>query len=105
MVDGEPTLETLGRIAGHFGVSMQSALWRVNNLGLTRRDAHLRRELADPELYRWARPAERDDELARIGSHLPRVSPLLEGTDLHAAIRGESAADPALSRALTLLMR
>ena len=105
MVDGEPTLETIARVAGHFGISLQAALVRLNNLRLTARDDELRAELDDPELRRWVRPAERDDELARIGSRLPRVSALIAGSHLHAALRGDASADPALSRALSLLMR
>ena len=105
MVDGEPTLETLARIAERFGVSMESALWRVNNLGLTRRDAELLVELRTPEIRQWVPFTERADELARIERRLPRVSPLLEGTTLDAALRGDASADPALSRALSLLMR
>ena len=104
MVDGEPTLETISRVAGHFGISLQAALVRLNNLRLTTRDDELRAELEDPELRRWVRPAERDDELARIGSRLPRVSALIAGSRLHAALRGDASADPALSRALSLLM-
>jgi hypothetical protein len=105
LIEGEPTLDTVGRVAGHFGISMAAALVRINDLGLTGRDDELRAELADPELRRWVRWPERDDELARIGGRLPRVSPLLEGSHLHAALRGDAAADPRLSRALTLLMR
>ena len=105
MVDGEPTLETIARVAGHFGISMRAALVRLHNLRLTARDDELRAELDDPELRQWVRPAERDDELARIGSRLPRVSALIADSHLHAALRGDAAADPALSRALSLLMR
>jgi hypothetical protein len=105
MVDGEPTLETLARIAERFGVSMESALWRVNNLGLTTRDAELLAELRTPEIRQWVPFTERVDELARIERRLPRVSPLLEGTTLDAALRGDAPADAALSRALSLLTR
>ena len=84
---------------------MQAALVRVNNLGLTERDEELRAELADAELRRWVRPSERSDELARIERRLPRVSPLLDDTLLHATLRGDAAASPGLSRALSLLMR
>ena len=105
MVDGEPSLETIARIAEHFGVSLQAALVRLNNLRLTTRDDELRAELADPELRSWVRFTERVDELARIERRLPRVSALLEGSELLAAMRGDAPADPALSRALRLLMR
>ena len=105
LVDSEPTLETLAELAGHFGISMQAALVRLNNLGLTGRDDELRGELADSELRRWVRPRERPDELARIERRLPRVSALLDDSLLHAALRGDAAASPGLSRALSLLMR
>ena len=105
MVDGEPSLETIARIAERFGVSLQAALVRLNNLRLTTRDDELRAELADPELRSWVRFTERVDELARIERRLPRVSALLEGSELLAAMRGDAPADPALSRALRLLMR
>ena len=105
MVDEEPTLETLARLAGHFGISMQAALVRLNNLRLTTRDDELRAELGDADLRAWVRPAEREDALARIGRRLPYVSNLLEGTDFLAVMRGDAAADPALSRALSVLMR
>jgi Zn-dependent peptidase ImmA (M78 family) len=105
MVDREPTLETLAELAGHFGISMHAALVRVNNLGLTGRDAALWIELADADLRRWVRPSERGDELARIQRRLPRVSAMLHGSLLHATLSGDAAASPGLSRALSLLMR
>jgi hypothetical protein len=106
LVGADPSLETLAEVAGHFGISMQAALVRVNNLGLTARDDQLRAELDDQDLRDWVRPPERDDELARIAGRLPRISALLEGTELLAVLRGDAAATrPGLSRALAVLMR
>ncbi len=105
LVDGEPTLETAGRIAEHFGLSLRAAVVRLDALGLTSRYDDLLAEHADPELRAYVTPAERDDEIARIGRHLPRVSPLLAGTELYAVLHGEAAALPDVSRALPLLMR
>ena len=106
MVDGEPTLETLARIAERLrhldGVGALAGSTTCVSRRATTSSAP---NCATPEIRQWVRHTERDDELARIERRLPRVSPLLEGTTLHAALRGDAAADPALSRALSLLMR
>jgi Zn-dependent peptidase ImmA (M78 family) len=103
-VDHEPTLETVGRVAGHFGLSLLAALIRLGNLGLTHRFDVLRRELDDRDLRDHVRPPERNDGLATIRG-LPRLPAALEGSLLDAVLRGDAAAGPALSRALPLLMR
>jgi Zn-dependent peptidase ImmA (M78 family) len=104
LVDGEPTLETVGRVAGHFGLSLLAALVRLSHLSLTSRYPALRAELDDPALRAYVRPPERLDALATV-RWLPRLPEALKGSLLDAVLRGDAAADPALSRALPLLMR
>ena len=92
MVSEDPTLETVVRVAAHFGLSTIAALYRLNTLSLTRRDRRLKHEIdAGLQDEVWERLAPRDfgDEVARLSeSDLPRLSPAIENSALAALIAG-----------------
>jgi hypothetical protein len=90
LVDGEPDLETVVRIAGRFGISTAAALFRLRTLGLTTRFERLRREL-DDGLHRYLDPPPHEDALSRIDA-LPRLSPALAGSHLAAMLAGTAPA-------------
>lgn len=109
LLDGEPDLEAVVRVAAHFGLSTLAALNRLGTLARTRRYDRLRAEIdAGDHRLVWAylAPAEPDDELARIAG-LPRLSPALAGSELAAMLRGDAPApaDPALRRGLAVITR
>jgi Zn-dependent peptidase ImmA (M78 family) len=102
MVEGEPTLEDVVRIAARYGISAIAALYRLNTLGLTRRRATLEREI-DDKLHEAV--AERlglapvADAIAAVHRDaLPRLSPALAGSAL-AAIVARRASVPDAARA------
>lgn len=92
----DATLGTIVLMAADFGLSPIAALYRLNGLGLldddyeelqarilAGDDVPLRAELEAPEL---------DDALSRItAAELPRLSPALHGTALHAVVRGAAS--------------
>jgi Zn-dependent peptidase ImmA (M78 family) len=95
MIDGEPTLEDLVRIAARHGISTVAALYRLSTLRLTRRVDALRREIDSglaTEVWRRLSPAALDDELAAIaGGDLPRLSPAIVGGALGAIVAGDAS--------------
>lgn len=95
-VEGEPTLETVVRVAARFGLSTIAALYRLNALGLTARYGRLKDEIAAGEHEGvWARldPVTPDDALARCAERgRPRVSPALAGSALAALLEGDASA-------------
>ena len=106
LVDGEPTLETLARLAGHFGIS---------HAGGARPPQQPRAHASRRRAARASSPtpscgagsarasAPTSSPGSSAGSRASRA--LLDDSLLHAALRGDAAASPALSRALSLLMR
>ena len=109
LLDGEPDLEAVVRIAARFGLSSIAALNRLGTLGATRRYDRLRAEIdAGDHQHVWdyLAPPMVDDELARIDA-LPRLSPALEGSELAAMLRGDAPATgaPALRRGLAVIAR
>jgi Zn-dependent peptidase ImmA (M78 family) len=113
MLDGEPTLDDVVRIAARYGISHVAALYRLSTLELTRRPATLKRELeaghAAGVRDRLALDGddELDDELARIAPEdLPRLPPALAGSALAGVAAGtlsiDSAADAASVGAVEL---
>ncbi len=94
-LDGEPTLETVVRLAAHFGLSTIATLYRLNTLSLTRRYKRLKDEI-DGGLHEevWARLGlrEHDDVVARLTpGELPRLSPALESSALAAWLEGAAS--------------
>lgn len=69
MVDAEPTLEDVVRVASDFRISTIAALYRLNSLGLASRYETLKREI-DEGLHNdvWVRlgPKVIDDVLGRL---------------------------------------
>jgi Zn-dependent peptidase ImmA (M78 family) len=93
LVDRDPGLEDIVRIAAHFGVSAIAALFRLRTLGLTSRFERLQEEVGEG-LHEQVRdyldlPAFRDG-LAGIGD-LPRIPDALAGSALAALLAGESS--------------
>lgn len=87
------TMELLVELAADFGLSTIAALYRLNGLGLL--DGGYERLQAsvlagdDVELKAALAPSELDDALAALTvSDLPRLSPALHGSALHAIARG-----------------
>jgi Zn-dependent peptidase ImmA (M78 family) len=102
MVDDEPTLEDVVRIAARYGISAIAALYRLNTLGLTRRRATLEREIED-DLHEAVRERLElepvADAIAAVDADaLPRLSPALAGSAL-AALVARRASVPAAARA------
>jgi hypothetical protein len=93
MAGAEPTLEDVVLIAARYGVSTIAALYRLNSLALTSRYTDLKAEIEaglDVDVTRRLSPHPIDDEIAELSSsRLPRVSPLLAGSALEAALAGE----------------
>ena len=96
----EATLDDVVLVAARFGVSPHAALIRLATLGLTRREAMLREELAEG-LHHAVRerldPPAIEDVLAALEQrHLPRLSPELRDSALAALAAGRtSVADAA----------
>lgn len=92
MLEREPTLEDVVLIAARYGISTIAALYRLNSLALTSRYVGLKAELddgLDADVVQRLSPHPIDDEIAVLGnSKLPRVSPLLAGSALTAALAG-----------------
>jgi Zn-dependent peptidase ImmA (M78 family) len=92
MVDGEPTLEDVVRVADRFGISAIAAVYRLATLGLTTRKDVLEREV-DEGLAAEVRPRLDlpviDDALARAGGQ--RLSPALRHSLLAAILDGTVA--------------
>ena len=99
LIERDPGLEDLVRLAAHFGISTVAALYRCSTLGLVsdRRYAQLRREI-DEELHRevWAylQPETVHDALSQIEDY-PRLPDSLAGSALTALLRGEVSVDDA----------
>jgi Zn-dependent peptidase ImmA (M78 family) len=95
MLDGEPTLEDVVRIAARYGVSFLAALYRLGTLGLSRRVPVLDEELRHghaSEIWDRLGLAPVDDAIAAADAGaLPRLSPALDGTALAALIRGDAS--------------
>ena len=99
MVDGEPTLEDLVRIAAHFGISTLAALYRLSTLELAgdRRVEMLRREIDDglaAEVWEYLAPERVADALAAIDGE-PRLP---AGSTLDGLVRGETSLGAAAGR-------
>lgn len=95
MLDGEPSLEDVVRVAARFGISTIAALYRLNSLGLTVRYEALKNEI-DEGLHAdvWDRlaPEVTEDILGRLrSSSLPRLSPSLADSALAAMIEGAAS--------------
>jgi Zn-dependent peptidase ImmA (M78 family) len=106
----EPDLETVVRIAAHFGISAIAALNRLSTLGRTARYERLKDEIEDGDhrrIWDYLALEHREDDLARAGAELPRLSPALRGSALGAMLHGDApvAGPPALRRALALITR
>jgi Zn-dependent peptidase ImmA (M78 family) len=103
MLDGEPTLEDVVRIAARHGISAMAALFRLSTLGLSRRVDALRGEIDDglvADVWRRLAPAPYEDELAAIGrGDLPRLSPVIAGGALGAIVAGRASIGDAASAA------
>ena len=95
MIDGEPTLEDVVRIAARHGISAVAALYRLSTLQLTRRVDALRREIDEglaSEVWRRLAPPALDDELGAIAAgDLPRLSPAIAGGALAAIMAGDAS--------------
>lgn len=107
---GEADLETVVRIAAHFGISAIAALHRLNTLGRTTRFERLKAEIEDGD-HRRLRDhlalGAYDDDVADARADLPRLSPALRGTALGAMLRGDAPVTgaAALRRALAVVSR
>ncbi len=95
MLDGEPTLEDVVRIAARHGISAIAALYRLSTLGLSRRIDALRGEiddgLANDVWRRLAPPAIEDDIAAIRPAGLPRLSPAIARGALGAIVAGDTS--------------
>jgi Zn-dependent peptidase ImmA (M78 family) len=93
LVDGDPGLEDVVRIAAHFGISALAAVYRLGTLGLSTRVERLEDEVAEG-FHRRVRDdlalPELRDGLAEIDA-LPRLPAALAGSALAAALAGESS--------------
>ena len=101
MVDGEPDLETVVRIAARFGISAVAALYRLSTLRLTARYDRLRREIEEglhERVAAYVGAPELDDGLARITEH-PRIPAALAGSALAAALAGDASVPAAADAA------
>lgn len=100
---GDVRTASLGQVvllAADFGMSTIAALYRLNGLGLLDSGSEelQARVLAgdDVALKAELKPDELDDTLARTRpADLPRLSPSLHGTALHAVIRGTASTSEA----------
>src|SRR3954470_20143321 len=103
MIDGDPGLEDLVRLAARFGISTIASLYRCSTLELVtpKRYNRLKQEIDDKDhwaLWDHLGLEELDDAIARIEEH-PRLSPALEGSALAALLRGEVSAAAAAGSA------
>ena len=109
MLDGEPTLEDVVRIAARYGISAIAALFRLSTLGLSRRVDALRREIDDGLVDGGPaadRPAAVRRRIAAIGrDDLPRLSPAIAGGALAAIAAGRTSIEDAASAADCALER
>jgi Zn-dependent peptidase ImmA (M78 family) len=108
IIEDEPTLDEVVVIAAHFGVSAIVVLYRLKQLRLASdvRVEQLRDEI-DEGLHHAAMERLGLEPLAdRLGSitHLPYLSPALEGTHLEAALRGDAAVGPDVAGAIDRLL-
>ena len=103
MVDGEPTLEDVVRIAARHGISALAALYRLSTLRLTRRVEALRREIDEglaAEVWRRLSPPALEDELTAVAAgDLPRLSPAIAGGALAAIVAGDASIGDAAAAA------
>ena len=99
MVDGDPTLEDVVRIAAHFGISTLAALYRLSTLELTgaKRIAALRAEIDDglaAEVWEYLDP-ERVSDILSAADGAPRLP---RGSTLDGLVRGETSLGAAAGR-------
>ena len=103
MLDGEPTLEDVVRIAARYGISPIAAVFRLGTLRLSRRIDALRREIDDglaTDVWRHLALPPFADEIAAIGrDDLPRLSPAIAGGALAAIAAGRTSIADAASAA------
>jgi len=103
MLDGEPTLDDVVRIAARHGISALAALFRLSTLRLSRRVDALRREIDDGlvmDVWQRLDPPPFADEIAAIGrGDLPRLSPAIAGGALAAIAAGRTSIEDAASAA------
>jgi|tagenome__1003787_1003787.scaffolds.fasta_scaffold20989511_10 hypothetical protein len=99
IVDGEPTLEDVVRIAAHFGISTLAALYRLSTLEIvgSRRIETLRGEIDDGlagAVWEYLDPERVADALSALDGE-PRVPP---GSALDGLVRGETSLGAAAGR-------
>jgi Zn-dependent peptidase ImmA (M78 family) len=99
LVERDPGLEDLVRLAAHFGISTVAALYRCSTLGLasSQRYNQLRREIDEDlhrEIWDYLQPEKVPDALSQIEDY-PRVPDSLAGSALAALLRGEVSVDAA----------
>jgi Zn-dependent peptidase ImmA (M78 family) len=103
MLDAEPTLEDVVRIAARYGISPIAALFRLGTLGLSRRIDALRGEIDDglvADVRQRIDVPPFADEIAAIGpDDLPRLSPAIAGGALGAIAAGRTSIEDAASAA------
>ena len=98
MIDGEPTLEDMVRIAARFGISTIAALYRLKTLELVspRRGAQLEREIGDGtqrDVWKYLDPEMLHDALCDLV--LPRLPPAFASSTLAGLLDGEVSVDAA----------
>jgi Zn-dependent peptidase ImmA (M78 family) len=100
-VKGEPSLETVVKLAYRYGISTIAALYRLNTLELIsgRRSRRLREEIEeglDGELAQRLGLEPPDDVIARLRPHdLPHLSPTLANSALAGVLSGSVAVEDA----------
>src|SRR3954470_22382143 len=103
MLDGDPSLEDIVRLAAHFGISTIAALYRCNTLGLVSpaRSDVLKREI-DEKLHHavwdYLDLEPLTDALAQLEER-PRIPASLAGSALAAVLRGEASVGAAAASA------
>ena len=98
MLEGEPTLEDVVRIAARFGISTIAALYRLKTLNLVSesRGDKLQQEIADGthrEVWKYLDPPLLRDALCEIEP--PRLPPSLADSALAGVLDGEVSVDAA----------
>jgi Zn-dependent peptidase ImmA (M78 family) len=94
LVEREPGLDDIVKLAAHFGISTIAALYRCRTLGLasSRRYEQLHDEIEDGlhrAVWDYLKPARVSDVLAGLDEH-PRLPETLAGSALAALLRGET---------------
>src|SRR4051812_21788747 len=103
MVEGEPNLEDVVRVAARFGISALAALYRFRTLEMvsTRRYEQLQREIGEKlhhDVWDYLAPEPYDDALSQIDER-PRLPASLANSALAAVLRGEASVGAAAALA------